>query len=108
MRIYGGSLTFRGHSDGPIEEVEVSVAEKLFDHLPVARVVGKVLVELRSYGSDLAQVVPRGIGEIVMLQVIPQVQVEEVPKTDIVVGLLALDELIMLRDDVDGGGMRTD
>jgi hypothetical protein len=39
---------FGGDADGAVVEVEVDVGEKLLQDLPVAGVVGEVLVELGS------------------------------------------------------------
>lgn len=70
--------------------------------------VWQVFVVLGRDLPDLAQIPPRAGGEVVMLEVVAEVDVGDVPPADVVVGLLALDELVVLGDDVDGGGVRTD
>lgn len=70
--------------------------------------IWKVFVKFRGDSSDLPEVVPRCIGEIVMLEVVAEIEVEDVPKTNVIVCLLAYDELVVLCDDMDGSWMRTD
>lgn len=70
--------------------------------------VGEVLVEFGGSCSDLAEVVPRRVGEVMVLDVVAEVEVEDVPDADVVVGFLSLDELVVLCEDVDGGRMRSD
>lgn len=41
-----------------------------------------------------------------MLEVVAEVEVEDVPKSDVIVGLLAFDELVVLGNDVNGSWMR--
>lgn len=69
--------------------------------------VRKVFVKFRSNSADLPKVVPWCIGEIVVFEVIAEIKVEYVPKTNVIVGLLTNDELVVLCDDVDGSWMRT-
>jgi hypothetical protein len=38
---------------------------------------------------------------------ISQIQIEEIPYSNIIVGLLTLNEFIVFGDDVDGGGVWT-
>lgn len=70
--------------------------------------VGEVLVEFGGSCSDLAEVVPGRIGEVVVLDVVAEVEVEDVPDADVVVGFLPLDELVVLCEDVDGGRVGSD
>lgn len=102
------SFLFGWYSDGPIVEVEVHVGQKLLQHLPVAGVMGQILIELGSDGPDLPEVPPGGVGEVVVLQVVAYIEVEDVPEADVVVGLLSFDELVVLGDDVDGCGVGSD
>ena len=62
--------------------------------------VGQVLVELGGGGADLGQVVPGARGEVVVLDVVPEVEVEEVPETEVVVSFHARDKLEMLGNSV--------
>ena len=96
------------HTDSSIVQIEIHVLEKLSNHAPVTSVAGQVLVELRRDSSDLPQVVPWGVGKVVVLKMVAQVQVENVPNANIVVGLLSFDKLIVFSDDVDGCWMRAD
>lgn len=41
-----------------------------------------------------------------VLEVVAEVEVEDVPKSDVIVGLLAFDELVVLGNDVNGSWMR--
>lgn len=41
-----------------------------------------------------------------MLDVVAEIKVEDIPNSQVVIGFLTLDELIVLGDDVDCGGMR--
>lgn len=102
------SLVLGRNPDGAIVEIEVHVTQELHQHLPVAGVVGQVLVKLRSNCSDLPQIPPRSIREVMVLQMVAQIQVEDVPDADVIVGLLPFDELVVLGDDMDGGGMGSD
>ena len=70
--------------------------------------VGEVLVEFWGNCSDLAEVVPGSVGEVVVLDVVAHIEVEDVPDADVVVGFHPLDELVVLGDDVDGGRVRSD
>lgn len=96
------SFTFGRDSDGPVEKIPINISQEFLENLPVAGVVWQVFVKFRSNSSDFSQIIPRGIGEIVMLQVISEIKVENIPKTDIVVGFLSFNELVMLGDDVNG------
>ena len=70
--------------------------------------VGEVLVEFWGNCSDLAEVVPGRVGEVVVLDMVAHIEVEEIPDADVVVGFLPLDELVVLGDDVDGGRVGSD
>lgn len=70
--------------------------------------IWKVFVKFRGDSSDLPQVVPWCIWEIVVFEVVAEIQVKDVPKTDVVIGLLAFDEFVVFCDDVDGSWMRAD
>ena len=43
-----------------------------------------------------------------MLDVVAYIEVEEIPDSYVIIGLHSLDELVVLGDDVDGGGVRPD
>ena len=43
-----------------------------------------------------------------MFEVVAEIQVEDVPNANVIIGLLTYDELVVLCDDVDGSRMRTD
>ena len=70
--------------------------------------VRQVFIELGCDSSDLPQVVPGRVGEVVVFEVVSEIEVEDVPKANVVVGLLAFDELVVLCDDVNGGRVRAD
>lgn len=70
--------------------------------------VGEIFVKLRGSCSDFTQVVPWGIGEIMVLDVISNIKVKEIPYTYVIIGFHPFDELVVLSDDVDGGGVRSD
>lgn len=70
--------------------------------------VGKVFVEFRGDSSDFSEVVPGGVGEIMVLQVVAKVKVQYVPPSDVVICLLSLDELVVLSYYVDCCRVRTD
>lgn len=70
--------------------------------------VGEVLVEFGGNCSDLTEVVPGSVREVVVLDVVAHIEVEEIPDADVVVGFHPWDELVVLGDDVDGGGVRSD
>ena len=70
--------------------------------------VGEILVEFGGNCSDLAEVVPGSVREVVVLDVVAHIEVEEIPDADVVVGFHPLDELVVLGDDVDGGRVGSD
>lgn len=70
--------------------------------------VGEVFIELWGGCSDFAEVVPWGVREIMVLDVVSKVEVEEIPNAYVIVGLLSLDELVVLSNDVDGSRVRAD
>lgn len=70
--------------------------------------VGEVLVEFGGNCSDLTEVVPGSVREVVVLDVVAHIEVEEIPDANVVVGFHPLDELVVLGDDVDGGRVRSD
>jgi hypothetical protein len=43
-----------------------------------------------------------------VFDVVSKVEIGDVPPSDVVIGLLAFDELVVLCDDVDGGGVGAD
>ena len=47
----------------------------------------KILVKFRSCCSDFAEVVPGGVGEIMVLDVVANVKVKDIPNAQVVVGL---------------------
>lgn len=69
--------------------------------------IWKVFIELRGDSSDFSEVVPRCIREIVVLEMVAKIEVEDVPKTDVIICLLSFDELVMFCDDVNSSRMRT-
>lgn len=70
--------------------------------------VRQILVVLRSNLTNLTQVPPRTSRKIMVLQVVTQVQIRNVPPTDVVVSLLALNELVMLSNYMNSRRVRTD
>ncbi len=91
-----------GHdTNGPVEQIKVYVSDKLLPYLPITRMMWQIFIELWCNLTDFPQVVPRSIGEVVVLDMISKIQVEEVPKSKIIIGFLSLNELVMLGYDVD-------
>lgn len=70
--------------------------------------VRQILVVLRSNLTNLTQVPPRTSRKIMVLQVVTQVQIRNVPPTDVVVSLLTLNELVMLSNYMNSRRVRTD
>lgn len=70
--------------------------------------VGQVLVELRGGLPDLGEVVPGAGGEIVVLNMVSQVQVEEIPEPKVVISLLSLHNFVVLGDCMSCGGVGPD
>lgn len=108
MRIYGGSLLFWRRPDGPAIQIEVHILQELEDHLEIAIVGRQIFVILWGEGSHLGQIIPRTVREIVMLDMVAQIDVRDVPPSEVVVSLLPRDELVVLGDDVDGGRVGSD
>ena len=102
------SFLFGGHSDGPVVEIEVFITQKVLEHLPVAGMVRQVFVVLRGNGSNLPQIPPRAGREIMMLSMVPQIDVGNIPPSEVIVRFLTLDELVVLGNDVDGCRVRSD
>ena len=67
--------------------------------------VGQVLIVFGCYLSNFLQIPPRAGGKIMVFRVIPHVQIGDIPPSNVVIGLLPLDELIMLCDDMYGSGV---
>ena len=70
--------------------------------------VGQMLIKLRRDFSYLLQVPPRAVGKVVVLKMVAKHEIGYVPPPNVVVGLLALNKLIVLGDDVDGSGVGAD
>lgn len=70
--------------------------------------VRQILVVFRSNLTNLTQVPPRTSRKIMVLQVVTQVQIRNVPPTDVVVSLLTLYELVMLSNYMNSRRVRTD
>lgn len=94
-------------AQGPVEQVELEVKQEFSDELDIRCVVGKVLVEFRSCCPDLGQVVPRAGREIMVFNVVSQIQVEEIPRTKVVISFHSFDNFEVLGDCVSGGGVGT-
>lgn len=69
--------------------------------------VGEVFVEFGGYFTDLAEVPPWAGREVVVLDVVTEVYVRNVPPTDVIVRLLPFYELVVLGNYVDCGRVRT-
>ena len=65
----------------------------------------QVLIPLRGCSSDRGQVVPGAGGEVVMLNVVSQIQVQYVPDSKIVISLNSLGEFMVFSNDVDSRWM---
>lgn len=70
--------------------------------------VRQMIIELGGHRSQLGQVVPGAVGEIMMLHMVAQVEVEEIPEAEIIVSLLPLDNLVVLCDGVGCCGVGAD
>lgn len=70
--------------------------------------VGQVFIIFGGDFSYLFEVPPRAGGEIMMLDVIAEHEVRDVPPSNIIIGLLTFNELIMFCDDVDSSRVRSD
>jgi hypothetical protein len=69
--------------------------------------MGEVLVKFRCSCADFAEVIPWGIGEIMVLNVVAEIKVEDVPNAEVIIGFLSLDEFIVLSENVDSCGVRS-
>ena len=67
----------------------------------------KVDIVLWGYFSYFSEIPPRASWEIVVFKMVAKVQVWNVPPSNIIVGFLSLDELVVLSNDVNGGRMRS-
>ena len=62
-----------------------------------------MLVELRGDSADLGQIVPGASWEIVVFNVVAQVEVEEIPDSEIVVSFLSRYNFVVFGNCVNGG-----
>lgn len=69
--------------------------------------MGEVLVKFRCSCTDFAEVIPWGIGEIMVLDVVAEIKVEDVPNAEVIIGFLSLDEFIVLSENVDSCRVRS-
>lgn len=67
----------------------------------------KGVIELRGNFSELGELSPWDVGEIVMLNVISDVQVDEVHWSIVGVSVLATDEFVMFSNDVHSDWVKT-
>lgn len=74
-------------AQGSVEQIETGVKQKFKQHLTIRSVVRQSLVELGSRGSQLSQVVPGACWEVMVLDMVAHVQVQNVPRPEVVVGL---------------------
>lgn len=68
----------------------------------------ELLIELRSPSTEFWQVVPGDAGEVVMLDVVPDVQIHNVEFSEVVVRLHLGDVFEVLGKDVEGSWVRAD
>lgn len=68
----------------------------------------KGVVELRSNFSELGELSPWDVGEIVMLNMISNVQVDKVHWSIVGISVLATDEFVMFSNDVHGDWVKTE
>jgi len=71
-------------------------------------VLGKGVIEFRSDFSELGELSPRDVGEIVMLNVISDVKVGDIHNSIVTVGVLALNEFVVLSNDVGSNGVQSE
>ena len=89
------------YSNSSVVEVEVGVAEEVFKDMPVAGVVGKVVVVFWSNLSDFFKIPPGTSWEIMVLDMISDIHVRNIPPSNVVISFLSLNEFIVLCDDMD-------
>lgn len=80
---------------GSVVQVKFEIKEEFCNELDVRSVVGQMLIELRRSFTDLGQIVPGASWEIVVFDVVSQVEVEKIPKSEIVVGFHSRHDLEM-------------
>lgn len=67
----------------------------------------EVLVKFRCSCADFAEVIPWSIGEIMVLDVVAEIKVEDVPNAEVIIGFLSLDEFIVFSENVNGCRVRS-
>jgi len=87
---------------------EVLVKNELVDDQQVRFVLGKGVIEFRSDFSELGELSPRNVREIVMLNVVSDVKVGDIHNTIVTVGVLALNEFVVFSNDVSSNGVQSE
>lgn len=70
--------------------------------------VGQVFIIFGGDFSYFLEVPPRASGEIMMLDVIAEHEVRNIPPSNIIISLLTFNELVVFCDDVDSSRVRSD
>lgn len=70
--------------------------------------IRQIFIVLRSNLSDLSQVPPRTSWKIMVLNMVANVNVGDIPPPYVVITLLSLDEFVMFSDDMNGCGVGPD
>lgn len=86
---------------------DVVVHDVVVGNLEVAVVSRDGVVELWCHCSHLGEESPGDLGEVVMLDVVAEVEVENIRDSKVIVALLSLHKLVVLSNRVHSHGMKT-
>lgn len=86
---------------------EISIENILVHNEQIGFVLGKGVVEFRGNFSELGELSPGNVGEIVMLNMISNIQIGNVHDSIIRVGILSLDEFVMFSNNVSSNGVQS-
>ena len=82
--------------------------DEVVEHFDPRVVARNVVVVLGRYLANLGQTIAGYVGEVVMLVVVADVEGDEIERTVVRVGLVALDEHVVLGYEVTGDGMKAE
>ncbi len=99
---------FVWNSECSLEKIEIIVEQEFLQYFCVAGMMREVLIPFWRCSSDSRQVVPWTCRKIMVLNVITQIQVQNVPHSKIVVGLNSLSKFMVFGDDVNCWRMGSD
>lgn len=86
---------------------EVGIENIFVKNQEVALMSWEGVIKLWGQFSDLGESGPGDIGEVMMLNMISDVEVEEIEGTIVRIGVLALDELVMFSNNVERDGIKS-